>query len=509
VLALSGTTLPGRYKLGVSWDAGQTPQLRATDDFGASVIRTDNSLVVRVDNPRSLTPPKDAPPRFGWQRAIEFTDFASWAALSKRFAPLYADAAKLTNSSSLKQEAARIAAAHADPAGRAQAALQLVQEQVRYIYVGLDGGNFRPATADETWQRRYGDCKGKTALLLALLGELGIPAQAVLVNNQGSDGGLDRRLPAPGLFDHVLVRATIGKETYWLDGTMPGVVEMRTRPIAPYRWVLPLAAAGGSLESLPQAPAELPDEMGLFEIDARDGFDKPARKVQTMVKRGLSGVVEYVQLSALTPAQLTQSFQRAAVGGSEWDAIEQVNYRYDRKTQASVLSITGSGPVDWDKSDDGGYSLILPGGGFNPPERKQRPNEQDQSAPYFSEPGYSCYATTVRLPAGTALDNWGFNSTYDTMIYGRLYYRMMERGSDRSMRLVRGSRVEQPEITADAARRDNARLERFDNSKAYISYDPAEKMTPWGTLRPVPATYEVDWTGAQAPCLPKDVLQKR
>lgn len=78
---------------------------------------------------------------------------------------------------------------------RAAAALKLVQQDVRYIYIGLNGGNLSPATAEETWQRRYGDCKAKTVLLLALLRELGIEAEAVLVNNSGADDGLDERLP--------------------------------------------------------------------------------------------------------------------------------------------------------------------------------------------------------------------------------------------------------------------------------------------------------------------------
>lgn len=509
LLALSGATLPGRYRLGLSWDAGQTPQFRSTEDFGAAVVRAANSLGVTIDNPPQIVPPKNAPPRFAWQRVIEFTDFPSWAAVSQRFAPLYAAAAQVGAASPLKQEAARIAAAHADPAARAQAALRLVQEQVRYIYVGLDGGNFRPATADETWQRRYGDCKGKTVLLLALLAELGIPAQAVLVSNLGADDGLDRRLPSPGMFDHVLVRATIGKQTFWLDGTMPGVVEMRTQPLMPYRWALPLTAAGSPLDPVPQEPPALPVEMGLFEIDARAGFDKPARKVETMVKRGLDGVAEYMQLSALSPDQLTQAFQNAAAGGSEWDAIEKVSYRYDRETQASVLSIVGSGPVDWDKGEDGTYSLILPRGGFSPPERRQRPADQDQAAPYYTEPGYSCHATTVRLPDATDLADWGFNSVFDTMMYGRLYYRMMERRDDRTIRMVRASRAERTEIPPETARRDNGRLERFDNSMARISYDPSDPPVPWGVRRPVAATYEIDWVGPKVPCLPEDLKSLR
>src|SRR3546814_6282045 len=86
-----------------------------------------------------------------------------------------------------------------------------------------------PATAEETWQRRYGDCKGKTALLLALLARLGIEAEAVLANNSGGDDGLDERLPNPGMFDHVLVRARIDGKTYWLDGTLPPVDRKSTR----------------------------------------------------------------------------------------------------------------------------------------------------------------------------------------------------------------------------------------------------------------------------------------
>ena len=94
---------------------------------------------------------------------------------------------------------------------------------------------------------------------------------------------------------------------------------------------------------------------------------------------------------------------------------------------------------------------------------------------------------------------------FDTTMFGRLYYRMMERRDDRTIRLVRGSRVERPEIDAATAKRDNARLEKFDNSKAVITYDPGEVAKPWGKLEPVPAPYELDWTGADAPCLPKDV----
>ena len=400
----------------------------------------------------------------------------------------------------------RIARTHQGKKQQAQAALELVQQQVRYIFVGLDGGNLKPATAEETWQRRYGDCKGKTALLLTLLRELGIEAEGVLVNNSGSDDALDTRLPSPVFFDHVLVRANIDGTTYWLDGTLPAVIEVSEKPLIPYRWILPLSDKGSNLVAVRPETFRLPQEMGLYEIDARAGFEQPARIIDTNVKRGVAGLTEYLQLSTVPPQQLKAAFQNAMGGNGQWNEIDDVVYHYDRTTRASILKVIGSGPVDWDDKKNGRYDLALPGGGFSPPERRQRASGDDQAAPFYNEPDYSCYATTVRLPADTDLDNWGFNTTFDTTIYGRLYYRMIERRDDHTIRMVRGSRIEQSELSPEMVSRDNDRLEKFDNSKAIISYDPNSVMTPWGNLSSVPATYEIDWTSPSAPCLPRDVL---
>jgi Domain of Unknown Function with PDB structure (DUF3857)/Transglutaminase-like superfamily len=506
LLVLQGAPIPGRYHLGLSWDKGAEPRIQHSNDFAQALQRTANALDIRVDNPPTISLPKDAPPRYGWQRFFEFSDYSNWAAVSTQFHALFAEAARLKADSPLKAEAARIAARYSNPAERAQAALSMVQDQVRYIFIGLDGGNYKPASAEDTWQRRYGDCKAKTALLLALLNELGIPARAVLVQNSGFDDGIDQRLPLPGLFDHVLVNADIGGKTYWLDGTLPGVVEMRPNPFVPYRWVLPLVTKNGALSRAPKDSSPLPDEMGMFEIDARAGFNKPARKVNTTVKRGIAGVGEYLSLSALAADQLKTAMRSAVAGEGEWDAIDEVTYRYDRRTQASILKIVGSGPVDWEVDGDT-RELSLPGGGFSPPPKRQRPADQDLSAPYYSADSYSCYATTLRVPEGTDLDHWGFNSTYDTMLFGRIYYRMMEKRADGTLRMVRSSRSELDEITAEAATRDNQRIDKFDNSKANITYDPARTMKSWGKLSPVPAVYEIDWAGINVPCLPADILK--
>lgn len=490
---------PGRYHLRLSWEDGRKPAIRMTDDMRAIVRQGPQSLDYRVDNPPAIALPRDAPPRYLWRRLVEYSHFAGWADMSRRFAPLYSTASRLEPASPLRQEAARIAAAHKEPLERAAAALKLVQQDVRYIYVGLDGGNLTPATADETWRRRYGDCKGKTALLLALLRELGIEAEAVAVNNAGQDDGLDERLPSPRMFDHVLVRAQVDGRHYWLDGTMPAVVPPGTAPLLPYQWVLPLTAQGSGLERLGWQPAARPDQVNLFEIDARDGFDQPARITSTAIHRGIDGVAQEVQFSALTPAQLLGVFRQQAIG-NVWQTIDNVEWRYDQKAQAGVLIISGTGMVDWDDDGDGRKSLALPGGGFNPPEKRVRSAEQDQELPYYNKPEYQCHVATVRLPATTRRGQWSHKDNIHTRMFGRAYYRAFDIRNG-ALRMVRGSRVEQKEVDAASARRDNGRIAAFDNSMAWISYDPLGQHISDPADRQVPATYEIDWTADDAPCL--------
>lgn len=499
LLFLGASPSPGRYHLGLSWDDGHKPNLKMTADIEKAAVINERAVDLRFDNPTTVTPPKDAPARYRWQRALEYTDFADWTALSGHFAPLYAKAATLPASSPLKLEAGRIAAAHSDPMARASAALRLVQQDVRYIYVGLNGGNLTPASADETWQRRYGDCKGKTTLLLALLTELGIEAEPVLVNTSGADDGLDQRLPIPHYFDHVLVRARIDGSTYWLDGTLPPVASPSDRPVYPVNWVLPLTPRGAGIQKMEWRPATTPDEINLMEIDARAGFDRPARKVSTTIVRGIQGLQQHMQFSALSPGQLQDAFRQRAIG-DVWQTIDDVQWRYDQKAAASILTISGTGTVDWDDDGGGAKSLALPGGGFNPPERRLRAATEHQKVPYYTKPEYNCHVTTVRLPTTTQAKQWSSKASFDTRLFGRNYYRAWEL-RDGSIRMVRGSRIEQPEIDAASAERDNGRIAQFDNSMGWISYRPSNQRGTVGDGKHVPATYELDWTASEVPCV--------
>lgn len=496
-LLLGPAPAPGRYRLELNWDKGLEPRQKMTADMATAAQRRDGAVWFTFDNPPSLTPPKDAPPRFQVQRLFEFSGFASWADVSHQFAPLFATASKLAPNSPVKAEAARIAAATADPLARAKAALKLVQQDVRYIYVGLDRGNLTPSSADETWRLRYGDCKGKTALLLALLGELGIPAEAVLVNTV-EDDGLNDRLPSPRQFDHVLVRAKINGSALWLDGTLPPVAQPSAELVFPVRWALPISEAGSALEPVEWKPPRRPDEINLIDIDARAGFEAPAKVTATAIVRGVKGLQQQLQFSPITPDQLLMGLRQNLAGS--WQSVDSAKWRFDEKAQASILTITGTWTLDWDKDGGGARSYALPGGGFSPPEKRVRPADQNQEAPYYRKPAYDCDVTTLRVPADTRLDRWSTKLGYDTVMFGARYYRGFER-RDGAIRMIRGFRVEAPEVSAQGARKENERIADFDNSMAWTFYDPSAPVPLTKVGKPIPATDEIDWTAEVVPCL--------
>ena len=101
-------------------------------------------------------------------RIVQLTDLRDWSDISTMMAPLYAKAEQLEPDSPLNAEIARIKAANPTLEGQIAAVIRLVQEDVRYLALSMGEGGYVPATADETWRSRYGDCKGKTILLLAL-----------------------------------------------------------------------------------------------------------------------------------------------------------------------------------------------------------------------------------------------------------------------------------------------------------------------------------------------------
>ncbi len=114
--------------------------------------------------------------------------------------------------------ARELAPADASPAEVYAAAVRWVQEEVRYFGVEVGAGSFHPRPPELVLRRRYGDCKDKTLLLVALLRARGLSAWPALVNTR-ERSALARWLPAPNDFDHVIVAVELDGRLRFVDPT--------------------------------------------------------------------------------------------------------------------------------------------------------------------------------------------------------------------------------------------------------------------------------------------------
>lgn len=392
----------GRQHVRASWPSDMRIAVRAADDWTALPIRRAggySSFELTRENIPPVLVPDDIPVRLRAVNLIELSGYRDWAEVAEVLKPLYDRARRLEPDSPIHAEIARIRALSDDPAVQAAAALRLVQEQIRYVALLMGEGGLTPATADETWSRRFGDCKGKTALLLALLDGLGIPADPALVSLQQGDA-LGRRLPSVAGFDHVLVRAVVADRAYWLDGTRMGDRRLQDISVPSLGWALPLAAADARLERLEVAPLAVPTVETIIALDTTAGQHAPAAVTGSMIMRGETAAALSGQLGMIPAAQREQGL-RGVWGDLLADAtIDEVGSSYDGDASVLTLTVKGSMPLNWRAE-----GLIPPGSTYARLSVAERTPGPFQNAPVMViHPVFTRQLVTVRLPG----DGQGF-----------------------------------------------------------------------------------------------------
>ncbi|MFZ1947691.1 MAG: DUF3857 and transglutaminase domain-containing protein [bacterium] len=133
------------------------------------------------------------------------TGFSDWKAVAAWYADLTSGPA--TPDQAITDEAARIAGGFSALEDKARAIAEFCQSEIRYVSVAIGKQYWVPRQASATLATRYGDCKDKAVLMVALLRALGIEAAPVLCN---AGSRVDDRVPCPGQFNHVVVALRLG-----------------------------------------------------------------------------------------------------------------------------------------------------------------------------------------------------------------------------------------------------------------------------------------------------------
>ncbi|MBO9710472.1 MAG: tetratricopeptide repeat protein [Caulobacter sp.] len=435
-----------------------------------------SELLLDLKDVKAPNAPTGAPMRYAYIDQLSLSGFETWRQVSALMAPLYAKAATLESGSPLEAEVARIKAASPDPAVRAALALKLVQSQVRYVFVGLDGAGRKPAAADDTWRHRFGDCKGKTALLLALLARLDIPAEAALANSSGRGDGIDQRLPGQDMFDHVLVRATIGGKVYWLDGTRSGDENIANIEPPTFRWVLPLRAEGAELEKIQRGPVILPYGETVMKIDASAGADAPAEVTIQAVLRGDQAIESNRQILGTPRDEVVRSSLRAWNEQLSWVDFTDIDWSYDADAALFVANLRGKGKIHWWPVPGGLRQWDLDGSGVTF-SSYQRDSVMDASAPYaVVYPAFGRWTTAVILPdRGEGFQARG--KPLDEEVGGMKVLRSYDQRHGRVV-AVRSLRAVSNEISAEAAKASTQRAREGVGVVAVLTLDKESKDAP-------------------------------
>jgi Domain of Unknown Function with PDB structure (DUF3857)/Transglutaminase-like superfamily len=459
----------GRFRVRMLWGPDKAMNWRVYPGILQPRVKQTSAgseLVADIGEASAPLPPEGAPARFQLVNAIEVTEFSDWAGVSRTFAPLYAKAGELAANSPIKVEAARIAAQSRDPKRRAELALQLVQEQIRYLFMGMNAGGFVPAGAEQTWARRFGDCKAKTVLLIALLTELGIEARPVLVHTSQGDL-LAARLPNMEAFDHVIVEAKVAGKSYFLDGTRLGDLSLDRVRTPNWTAGVPVTAAGAALVPLVPEPYDRPEELVSLTLDASRGLDLPAVASAEMRFTGAAASDMRQKYAGFSQADRNRELRKLWRDTYDFVSPGKVATADDPATGDFVVTMSGSAQMEWSR-DLGTRWYELDRARLGWRFDIAREGELSPEAPFaFEYPNWWGSRTVVKLPnkgKGFRLQGGSLDK-----VVGDLYrFSRKVEVADGTVTMAAETRALAAELPADRAARTRSEMAELASNGVFI-----------------------------------------
>ena len=241
-------SLPLRYSLQLLPD--MKPQ--RTEEDGKVQILFEASAMDPLE-PADNNLPSDVPD----YPSVTFSTGSSWREIAEQYAKIVDDRIASYDIKSLVDQLTHNKKSVTE---RAYAILQYVDLNVRYTGVEFGDAAIMPNSPSETLKRKYGDCKDKAVLMVAMLRAAHIPAYVALLN-AGQRQDVVPDLPGMGMFDHAIVYIP-GNPDMWIDAT-DEYARMGQLPDPDHNRLALIARPG--TESLLRTPVEKPSENTLVE----------------------------------------------------------------------------------------------------------------------------------------------------------------------------------------------------------------------------------------------------
>jgi transglutaminase-like putative cysteine protease/tetratricopeptide (TPR) repeat protein len=379
------------YRL-IGTASGPAPRITRTERDGRKLTvfegRNLPALLADAGTPRDVQNAR-------WLQFSQYTNWGDVDAWAVRLFQADVDAAALAPALATARRAQSQEEA-------AVAALEFVQNEIRYLSLSIGENSHRPANPADVLQRRYGDCKDKSLLLVTMLRALGLQADPVLVP-VALHKGLAQYLPSPMLFDHAIVRLTLDGKTYFLDPTRQGQHGSLARLGQPLAGSDVLVAHAGvtRLDTIP-LPAQ-PERQLRTEQVVVSAMDQPPRLTVRSEYAGTSAEMVRSAFAMSTQAELKKGVEKAmAARYPEAQLVGDVTMQDDRRRNVIVTESTFVVPHMFAETSTG-WELKF--GAPNLSGLLPAPAGNGRTAP-LAVPGFpfeAVYDLDVRLPDGFAM----------------------------------------------------------------------------------------------------------
>jgi hypothetical protein len=345
----------------VSFIYPQSMQLRwkaPSDGFDAHTREQGSTriLEVRAKNLKGVSEEDGTPSTYSPYGRVEVSTAGGWADVATWATPLYSR--RFGNRSTAELLIRQLKLDPDDPLGSALRATAFVQGEVRYTGLDMGQNSHAPNTPEITLERRFGDCKDKTALLIALLEEVGIRADPVLVHTELREA-IRTRLPSPLAFNHVIVRATVAGQEIWIDPTLERERgDFATRGPLPYRYGLPVHAGATTLVEVPQPEpiAPLVDVAQTIALSVEKGNASAEFDVVTDYRQSFADNVRS-GFSADGAEEIGKGYLNYMQGYYEGLRAKSMPLIEDQQTSVKVKE---KYRLRWDKAEEGtGFGIVL------------------------------------------------------------------------------------------------------------------------------------------------------
>ncbi|HEX6881461.1 MAG TPA: DUF3857 domain-containing protein [Terriglobales bacterium] len=201
--------IPAGRKIQLKTQPGYDAKI--TEANGRKVYTWKSTYLAREDEKKKKN---DKPKKPSDKADVAATTFTSWDELATWYAGLEKDRRKA--SPEIISKAQALTKGLKTDREKAQALYDFVAKNYRYVSLSFGVGRFQPHSASDIFSNQYGDCKDKHTLLSTMLNAVGIPADTLLIH---SSRKLDRDIPSPSQFDHVITAVHLGKDRVIVDTT--------------------------------------------------------------------------------------------------------------------------------------------------------------------------------------------------------------------------------------------------------------------------------------------------